>query len=129
MKDLLRTHEHDIQEQDAQWTHTNSLGICRATTHESEVFEMNANPLLITGYRALARPCESPYIPFYPLARPAEGTAFMSWDKATAEHFKGTPEYFGTAGGTPISLMYCFASWIAGPENCGRSASALNAAL
>ena len=56
---------------------------------------MNANPLLITGYRALARPCESPYIPFYPLARPAEGTAFMSWDKATAEHFKGTPEYFG----------------------------------
>ena len=26
VKDLLRTHEHDIQEQDAQWTHTNSLG-------------------------------------------------------------------------------------------------------
>lgn len=110
VKDLLRTHEHDIQEQDAQWTHTNSLGICRATTHESEVFEMNANPLLITGYRALARPCESPYIPFYPLARPAEGTAFMSWDKATAEHFKGTPEYFGWRSEWPVTTFVAAAN-------------------
>ena len=105
VKDLLRTHEHDILKQDAQWTHTNSLGICRATTHESEVFEMNANPLLIAGYRALARPCESPYIPFFPLARPAEGTAFMSWDKATAEHFKGTPEYFSYRAEWPVSTF------------------------
>ena len=110
VKDLLRTHEHDIQEQDAQWTHTNSLGICRATTHESEVFEMNANPLLITGYRALARPCESPYIPFFPLARPAEGTAFMSWDKATAEHFKGTPEYFGWRSEWPVTTFVAAAN-------------------
>ena len=110
VKDLLRTHEHDIQKQDAQWTHTNSLGICRATTHESEVFEMNANPLLITGYRALARPCESPYIPFYPLARPAEGTAFMSWDKATAEHFKGTPEYFGWRSEWPVTTFVAAAN-------------------
>lgn len=105
VKDLLRTHEHDIAKQDKQWMHTNSLGICRATTHESEVFEMNENPLLITGYRALARPCESPYIPFFPLARPAEGTAFMTWDKATAEHFKGTPEYFSYRAEWPVSTF------------------------
>ena len=105
VKDLLRTHEGNIAKQDKQWMHTNSLGICRATTHESEVFEMNANPLLIAGYRALARPCESPYIPFFPLARPAEGTAFMSWDKATAEHFKGTPEYFSYRAEWPVSTF------------------------
>ena len=110
VKDLLRTHEHDILKQDAQWTHTNSLGICRATTHESEVFEMNANPLLIAGYRSLARPCETPYIPFFPLARPAEGTAFMSWDKATAEHFKGTPENFGWRSEWPVTTFVAAAN-------------------
>lgn len=102
VKDLLRTHEANIAQQDKQWLHTNSLGICRATTHESEVFEMNPNPLLITGYRTLARPCESPYIPFFPLARPAEGTAFMSWADATAEHFKGTPENFSYRAEWPV---------------------------
>lgn len=105
VKDLLRTHEGNIAEQDKQWMHTNSLGICRATTHESEVFELNANPLLIAGFRALARPCETPYIPFFPLARPAEGTAFMTAEQATAEHFKGTPEYFSYRAEWPVTTF------------------------
>ena len=71
---------------------------------------MNANPLLIAGYRSLARPCETPYIPFFPLARPAEGTAFMSWDKATAEHFKGTPEYFGWRSEWPVTTFVAAAN-------------------
>lgn len=91
VKAILRTHEADIAKQDNMWYHTMSLGICRATTHESVVYEMNANPLLIAGFRTHARPCQTPYVPFYPLARSAEGTAFFSWEKATAEHFKGTP--------------------------------------
>lgn len=102
VKDLLRTHEADIEKQDKQWLHTNSLGICRATTHESVVYEMNANPLLITGYRAMARPCETPYVPFFPLARPAEGTSFMDPATATAEHFKGTPERFSYRSDWPV---------------------------
>lgn len=105
VKDLLRTHEHDIAQQDNMWYHTQSLGVCRATTHESLVVEMNENPLLIAGYRTHARPCQSPYVPFYPLARPAEGTAFFTWDKATAEHFKGTPEYFSYRAEWPVSTF------------------------
>lgn len=105
VKAILRTHEADIAKQDNMWYHTMSLGICRATTHESVVYEMNANPLLIAGFRTHARPCQTPYVPFYPLARPAEGTAFFSWEKATAEHFKGTPEYFSYRAEWPVTTF------------------------
>ena len=105
VKDILRTHEADIVEQDSNWLHTKSLGICRATTHESEVFDLNPNPLLITGYRALSRPCESPYIPFFPLARPAEGTAFFDWKTATKEHFKGNNAHFSYRAEWPVSTF------------------------
>lgn len=105
VKAILRTHEADIAKQDNMWYHTMSLGICRATTHESVVYEMSANPLLIAGFRTHARPCQTPYVPFYPLARPAEGTAFFSWEKATAEHFKGTPEYFSYRAEWPVTTF------------------------
>lgn len=105
VKAILRTHEADIAKQDNMWYHTMSLGICRATTHESVVYEMNANPLLIAGFRTHARPCQTPYVPFYPLARSAEGTAFFSWEKATAEHFKGTPEYFSYRAEWPVTTF------------------------
>ncbi len=105
VKAILRTHEADIAKQDNMWYHTMSLGVCRATTHESVVYEMNANPLLIAGFRTHARPCQTPYVPFYPLARPAEGTAFFGWEKATAEHFKGTPEYFSYRAEWPVTTF------------------------
>ena len=105
VKQLLRTHEANIEKQDSMWYHTMSLGLCRATTHESAVYELNPNPLLIAGFRAHARPCETPYVPFYPLARPAEGTAFFGWKKATEEHFKGTPEYFSYRAEWPVSTF------------------------
>lgn len=105
VKALLRTHEGSFGKQDPQWLHSQGLGICRPTTHESEVFDMNPDPLLIAGYRAVARPCESPYIPFYPLARPAEGMAFFDWKTATAEHFKGTPEYFSYRANWPVTTF------------------------
>lgn len=101
VKDLLRTHEATIGD-DAGWFHHNGFGICRPTTHESAVFELNDNPLLITAWRALARPCETPYVPMYPLAKPAEGAAFMSAEKATAEHFKGTPGLFSYDANWPV---------------------------
>ena len=95
VQSLLRAHEADIDREDPDgWYHSNGYGVCRSTTHESAVYDIDENPLLIAGFRALSRPCESPFIPFYPLARPAEGTAFMGWEQATAEHFKGTPEFF-----------------------------------
>lgn len=71
VKDLLRTHEKGIGA-DAGWYHYKGLGLCRPTTHESGVWVMNENALLTTGYRSIARPCETPYVPFFPLAKQAE---------------------------------------------------------
>ncbi len=101
VKDLLRTHESVIGD-DPGWYHHRSLGICRATTHESAVFVMNKNPLLTQAWRAHARPCETPYVPLYPLAGPAEGAAFLDWQTATAEQFKGTPEHFSYDADWPV---------------------------
>lgn len=87
LKAVMRLHKADIGS-DNGWYHCMSNGICRATTHESVVWELNPNPLLIRGWRAYSRPCESVYVPFYPLARPAEATArFDSPAEATALHF------------------------------------------
>ena len=34
----------------------------------------------------------------------------MSWDKATAEHFKGTPEYFGWRSEWPVTTFVAAAN-------------------
>lgn len=102
VKEVLRLHEEGMNEQDTNWSHSTSLGICRATTHESAVYELNDNPLLIAGYRALSRPCETPFIPFFPLAQPDENLGLMTPDQATAEHFKGTLKYFNYKADWPV---------------------------
>lgn len=101
VKDILRTHEAEIGD-DPGWLHHKSIGICRATTHESAVFVMKKNPLFTQAWRAIARPCETPYVPLYPLAGPAEGAAFLDWQTATAEQFKGTPEHFSYDADWPV---------------------------
>lgn len=102
VKEVLRLHEEGMNEQDPNWSHSTSLGICRATTHESAVYELNNNPLLIAGYRALSRPCETPFIPFFPLAQPDANLGLMTPDQATAEHFKGTIKYFNYKADWPV---------------------------
>ena len=102
VKEVLRLHEEGMNEQDTNWSHSTSLGICRATTHESAVYELNDNPLLIAGYRALSRPCETPFIPFFPLAQPDTNLGLMTPDQATAEHFKGTIKYFNYKADWPV---------------------------
>ena len=102
VKEVLRLHEEGMNEQDPNWSHSTSLGICRATTHESTVYELNDNPLLIAGYRALSRPCETPFIPFFPLAQPDTNLGLMTPDQATAEHFKGTIKYFNYKADWPV---------------------------
>ena len=49
------------------------------------------DPTLTEAWKTLGRPCQSVYIPLYPLAGPAEGTAFTDPTTATKEHFAGTP--------------------------------------
>ena len=88
VKNILRLHEEQIGDDKDGWYHHLGFGPCRVTTHESVVFELNDIPAFITSYRALARPCETPYIPFYPLAKPSEDMHFMDAATATKEHFQ-----------------------------------------
>lgn len=51
--------------------HQSMRDICNVGTFESVVYEMNAEPLLTRGWRTSAHPCQTPYVPFFPLAKPA----------------------------------------------------------
>lgn len=93
VKNILRLHEKAIGEDDG-WYHFRSLGTCRATTHESAVFELNEIPELIASWRSYARPCEAPYVPSYPLAKPGKAQSFMPADVATREQFNARDSRF-----------------------------------
>ena len=90
---LLRLHEEYIGE-DQELFHSKSEGICRTTSHDSIVYNLTADPTLTEAWKTLGRPCQSVYVPLYPLAGPAEGTAFLDPETATREHFAGTPAMF-----------------------------------
>lgn len=90
---FLRLHEDYIGE-DQEFYHSLSEGVCRTTSHDSIVYNLNADPTLTEAWRTYGRPCQSVFVPLYPLAAPAKGTAFLSPEEATAEHFKGTPAMF-----------------------------------
>ena len=91
--ELLRQHEEYIGE-DQELYHSLSEGICRTTSHDSIVYNLTKDPMLTEAWKTLGRPCQSVYIPVYPLAGPAKGTAFMDGATATKEHFAGTPSMF-----------------------------------
>lgn len=102
---LLRLHEDYIGE-DQELYHSKSEGICRTTSHDSYVFNLTKDPTLTEAYKTLGRPCQSVYVPIYPLAGPAKGTAFLDWQTATKEHFAGTPAMFDyRAEFTPHSVF------------------------
>ena len=109
VKDLLRTHEKDIGT-DPGWYHKKGNGLCRPTSHESIIVVQNKAPELIQAFRTMARPCESPFVPFFPLATPANGTSFMAADVATAEHFKGTVANFSYNPEWPIWTFVKYAN-------------------
>ncbi len=102
---FLRLHEDYIGE-DQEFYHSLSEGVCRTTSHDSIVYNLNADPTLTEAWRTYGRPCQSVFVPLYPLAAPAKGTAFLSPEEATAEHFKGTPAMFDyRAEFTPHSVF------------------------
>lgn len=102
---FLRLHEDYIGE-DQEFYHSLSEGVCRTTSHDSIVYNLNADPTLTEAWRTYGRPCQSVFVPLYPLAAPAKGTAFLSPEDATAEHFKGTPAMFDyRAEFTPHSVF------------------------
>lgn len=82
------------EERTSGFFHQSMRDICNVGTFESVVYEMKADPLLTRGWKTSGRPCETPYVPFFPLAKPAEAQAFMAPDVATAEHFHASPDRF-----------------------------------
>ena len=109
VKELLRLHEKDIGK-DFGWYHKAGNGLCRPTTHESLIVVQNEHPELVQAFRTLARPCESPFVPFFPLAKPAAGTSFMDAATATAEHFKGTIPNFSYNAAWPVWTFVSYAN-------------------
>lgn len=102
---LLRLHEDTIGEEQ-QLYHSASEGICRTTSHDSIVYNLTKDPTLTEAWKTLGRPCQSVYVPLYPLAGPAKGTAFVDGATATKEHFAGTPAMFDfRAEFTPHSVF------------------------
>lgn len=102
---LLRLHESYIGEEQPFY-HSASEGICRTTSHDSIVYNLTKDPTLTEAYKTLGRPCESIYVPIYPLAGPAKGTSFLDWATSTKEHFAGTPAMFDfRAEFTPHSVF------------------------
>ncbi len=90
---LLRLHE-DYIGQDQEFYHSYSEGVCRVTSHEAIVYNLTKDPTLTEAWRTIGRPCQSIFIPLYPLAGPAKAAAFLDSATATKEHFAGTPAMF-----------------------------------
>ena len=64
------------EERTSGFFHQSMRDICNIGTFESVVYEMNPNPLLTRGWRTSGRPCQMPYVPFFPLAKPSAAQAF-----------------------------------------------------
>lgn len=101
MKKILRADSKEDGKA-GEWYHEKGFGISRPTTHESVVYVMDSNPLFIQAYKTLARPSETPYVPLYPVAKPAQATAFLTWDEATKQHFNAKPESFNYNPDWPV---------------------------
>lgn len=101
VKDVLRS---DSKEDGVkgEWYHSKGFGISRPTTHESVIYVMDKNPLFIQAYKTLARPSETPYVPLFPLAKPAEAASFLTWDEATRQHFNAKPSSFDYRADWPV---------------------------
>ena len=82
------------EERTSGFFHQSMRDICNIGTFESVVYEMNPNPLFTRGWRTAGRPCQMPYVPFFPLAKPSAAQAFMTPEVATAEHFHAAPDRF-----------------------------------
>lgn len=74
--------------------HHSMRDICNIGTFDSVVYEMAADPAFTRGWAANGRPSQIPFVPFYPLAKPADASAFMTPDVATAEHFHAAADRF-----------------------------------
>lgn len=92
LKKVLRSHSK--YEDRSRIYHKNADDICNIGTSESFVFIFDDDPLLIRGYRSPGRPCETAYIPFYPIAKPSSAEAFLSPEDGLSQQFNGNATSF-----------------------------------
>ena len=88
LKKILRAHNED------SFSHFDKpISICNIDTLESTIIRIRHNPDRILIYKALGRPCCSPYIPWYFGINIIPGCyEYMNAEKALVEHFKTKPE-------------------------------------
>ena len=88
LKKILRAHN------EGSTSHFDKpISICNIDTLESTIVRIRFNPDRILIYKALGRPCYTPYIPWYfGINTIPEGYENVSSEKALAEHFKTKPE-------------------------------------
>ena len=92
VKRILRSHSR--YEDRSRIYHKSANDICGIGTSESFIFVFEDNPLLIQGYRSPGRPCETAYIPFYPIAKPSPAEAFLTAEEALSQQFNGKASSF-----------------------------------
>ena len=75
VKQILRTHYENTPDDTTEGGtknphrgYSSPATICNASTVESQIIELNEDPLLIRMLRTAPRPCLAPYTPWYPLA-------------------------------------------------------------
>lgn len=93
---------HWPHEKRSGFMHQSMRDICNIGTFYSVVFELNAEPSFIRGWQTMGRPCQLPYVPFFPLAKPAEDASFMSPETAAAEHFHASRDRFDHRSGLAL---------------------------
>ena len=95
-KAVLRSHfegtDDDVTENGTLNPHRNfntACPICNNMTIESTIFEFNEDPMLTIMFRAMPKPCLSPYVPWYPLALTSvpKGYEHMDTHAAKRAHF------------------------------------------
>ena len=85
LKKILREHHNSHFEK--------PISICNCDTLESNIVQIRYNPERIILRRALGRPCNSVYIPWYfGITAIPEGYEDINGEKALSEHFRNNPD-------------------------------------
>ncbi|MDO5530925.1 C69 family dipeptidase [Sutterella sp.] len=116
-------------------SHRTMRDISNVGTYDATVFEMDEEPLLITGWRVPGRPSALPFVPFFPLGGPAESEAVMPAAQAEEQHFHAPAEVFDFRPDRPLwkfLMAQTLADWLEGDpriysaymESCGMGETA-----
>lgn len=94
LKEVLRLHSMEHEADDKNSPHS-FYGVCRDTTVESLVVEFQDDADLTTVWRTTLRPCESPYMPWFPAIKSTpKGWSWQDIQCAQYSHLKPDMDEF-----------------------------------